>query len=222
MKNSVKVIFPNTLTLLNLLSGTIGIVFSFQGEFVYASLMIFLGGVFDFFDGFVARALKVNNPIGKDLDSLADIITFGLLPAFILFNYIGRGEVAYASFLIVAMSALRLAKFNNDPDQKKIFKGLPTPGLAIFFAALVLSDKLQGIGFVSNEVLILVLIIVMSVILVVPVRMLSFKFDGDYSWGKNWRKYVFVFLAFALIILFKWLGLAMGIILYIFYSLVLL
>ncbi len=182
--------------------------------------MIFLGAVFDFFDGFVARALKTVNPIGKDLDSLADIVTFGLLPGFIVFNYLGNSVLAYSGLLIAVLSALRLAKFNNDLEQKKIFKGLPTPALAIFFASLVLSDKLQGVVLPHREVVVVALVVVMSLLLVIPIRMLSFKFDGDYSWARNWKKYVFITLAVVLVIVLKWFGLSMVIILYIFYSLV--
>ncbi len=184
--------------------------------------MIFLGGVFDFFDGFVARALKVNNPIGKDLDSLADIITFGLLPSIIVYNYVGNSVLSYFGFMIVILSALRLAKFNNDPEQKRVFKGLPTPALAIFFASLVLADLQQGITLPYKDISITVLVVVMSLLLVAPIRLMSFKFDGDYSWRKNWAKYVFIILALLLIIVFKWLGLSIDIVLYIFYSLVVL
>lgn len=220
MKDRIKNIFPNTLTLLNLLSGTVGIILSFKGDFINASIMIFLGSFFDFFDGFIARLLKTVNPIGKDLDSLADIITFGLLPSFILYNYLSDSILSNFVFLIVLFSALRLAKFNNDTSQTLTFKGLPTPALAIFFASFIISLEKGQISFCCTNILLIGLAVFMSILLILPLPMKALKFKEDFSWQKNRSKYIFIFLAIILIIVFKYIGISLSVFLYIFYSLV--
>src|SRR5690606_34626216 len=118
----IKKHIPNALTCCNLLCGCVGIVEIFHGNMILSCLLIGLAGIFDFLDGFAARALKVTSPIGKDLDSLADVVTFGLLPSIIIYQLILRSTETIAemwmpniAFLIAIFSALRLAKFNNDP-----------------------------------------------------------------------------------------------------------
>ena len=149
---------PNTLTCCNLISGCIATGLAFCGDYSTALLFIVIGAAFDFFDGFAARLLGVSSPIGKELDSLADDITFGFAPATIVFSILGKllpagtacsagcplacvGQallpyLPYAAFLIAAFSALRLAKFNLDERQQTGFIGLPTPANALFWGAL--------------------------------------------------------------------------------------
>lgn len=150
----MKVFFPNLITSLNLLCGLFGIVFVFSEHIDYASCCILLAAVFDFLDGFLARLLKVNGDFGKQLDSLADLVTFGVLPALILFQMvsIGYGDyyipfterpivnvLAESSTLLVALfSAFRLAKFNLDSRQSYDFIGLPTPANALFVSSFAL------------------------------------------------------------------------------------
>ncbi|MBQ6732861.1 MAG: CDP-alcohol phosphatidyltransferase family protein [Paludibacteraceae bacterium] len=136
---------PNMVTCLNLLSGCVATVFALQGDAFTATIFIMAGAVFDFFDGFLARLLDAHSVIGKDMDSLADDITFGLAPAALMFSlfkqypYVtefGAIYVPYTAFLIAAFSAIRLAKFNNDARQTKSFIGLPTPANALLIAGI--------------------------------------------------------------------------------------
>ena len=136
---------PNMVTCLNLLSGCVANVFALQGDAFTATIFIMAGAVFDFFDGFLARLLDAHSIIGKDMDSLADDITFGLAPAALMFSlfkqypYVtefGATYVPYTAFLIAAFSAIRLAKFNNDARQTKSFIGLPTPANALLIAGI--------------------------------------------------------------------------------------
>lgn len=135
----IKRIIPNSLTCANLLCGSVSVFMATQGEFLGAFAFILAGGLFDFFDGASARWLKVPSPLGVQLDSLADDITFGLAPSMILFCYLKPiiGWWAFIALLIAAFSALRLAKFNIDERQTTSFIGLATPPNAIFWASLV-------------------------------------------------------------------------------------
>ena len=139
MANQITRHIPNFVTCCNLFSGCIASVMAFQAYYEAAILFIILGATFDFFDGMLARLLKVSGPLGKELDSLADDITFGLAPAMLLFCYLKPmiGWWALIALLIAAFSALRLAKFNIDERQTTSFIGLATPPNAIFWASLV-------------------------------------------------------------------------------------
>ena len=134
---------PNTITCLNLISGCIATYWAFQGDYRMALLFIVIGAVFDFFDGMVARLLHVSSPIGKELDSLADDITFGFAPSAIIFSYLSQFSILHSqlmpfmAFIMAAFSALRLAKFNLDERQALGFIGLPTPANALFWGALI-------------------------------------------------------------------------------------
>lgn len=154
---------PNTITLGNLLCGCLAIVKAFEGDLVWASYLVGIAAILDFFDGFAARMLKVSSPIGKDLDSLADMVTFGVVPGIIVFQmiknsnnsfylsdiYVGamqRGEnpSRFIAFMIPLFSAIRLAKFNNDTRQTESFIGLPTPANAIFICSFPLFLTIPG------------------------------------------------------------------------------
>ena len=134
---------PNAMTCGHLLCGCVGIVRVFEHDLITASYLIFLAALLDFGDGFVARLLKASSAMGKELDSLADMVTFGVLPAFMLFSLIGQeidnqSVLPYSAFSIAVFSALRLAKFNIDPRQTDSFIGLPTPANALVVASLPL------------------------------------------------------------------------------------
>ena len=159
---SIKKHIPNTITCCNLVSGCIATSFAFGGNPEMALLWIIIGAVFDFFDGMSARLLHVSSPIGKELDSLADDVTFGVAPATIVFSqlfvmeYPGfleplRPWLPYAAFIIAAFSALRLAKFNLDERQTTSFIGVPTPANALFsgFADCVQSKLARRIFMVG-------------------------------------------------------------------------
>lgn len=146
---------PNFITCLNLLMGCIGIAMVSQGFLIHGAFCIFIAAFFDLLDGLIARVLKVESKIGKDLDSLADVVSFGVLPALIVFNILqSRMKIeffpnqnlmelaswaAYAAFIIPIFSAIRLARFNNDPEQKFHFKGLPVPASGLIWASFALS-----------------------------------------------------------------------------------
>src|SRR5688572_25544027 len=130
---------PNFLTCCNLLCGCFGIVFLLEDRAVPAAYFVWVAGVFDFFDGFAARLLKVSSPIGRELDSLADMVTFGLLPGLIMYKLIGAHSDSdvfpYIGFMMAAFSALRLAIFNIDTRQSDSFIGLNTPANTFFISA---------------------------------------------------------------------------------------
>ena len=142
---------PNSITCCNLICGCIAVGSAYYGQYHYAVAMIVLGAVFDFFDGMAARALGVSSPIGKELDSLADVVTFGVAPSAILFHLFHevhypelpvpvKDILPFTAFLMAAFSALRLAKFNLDERQHFGFIGLPTPANALFWSSLVLGE----------------------------------------------------------------------------------
>ena len=147
----IKKHLPNSITCCNLISGCIATTFAFIGDAKLALCWIVIGAVFDFFDGMSARLLNVSSPIGKELDSLADDVTFGVAPATILFSELNVLEypgpllgikdfIPYIAFLMAAFSALRLAKFNLDERQTTSFIGLPTPANALFWGSLIVSN----------------------------------------------------------------------------------
>ena len=146
---AIKKHIPNTITCCNLISGCIAIAYAFSGKIEISFTWIIIGAVFDFFDGMSARLLKVSSPIGKELDSLADIVTFGVAPSTILFSKLGimsypslleslRGILPFIAYIMAAFSALRLAKFNLDERQTLGFIGLPTPANALFWGSLLI------------------------------------------------------------------------------------
>jgi CDP-diacylglycerol--serine O-phosphatidyltransferase len=226
---------PNTVTLLNLLSGSISVLLTLEGQMVWASAMIGLGAIFDFLDGMLARLLNARSPIGLQLDSLADVITFGLAPSFIMYQLMASGlgtdfqilgviPAALPAFLIVAFSALRLAKFNIDDSQQESFSGLPTPANAIFFASfplvLMQAQKLEQlliINLLQNYWILLSLTGIFSLLMVSSVPLLSLKFKS-LSLQENKLRYLLIFAAAALFITIKYLALPLIIIIYILLS----
>ncbi len=200
---------PNLLTLCNLLSGCAAVSVLFLGAgFAAAFWLVIAAAVFDFFDGFAARMLHVGSPIGKELDSLADMVSFGLVPAVVAFRMLamsgigeGLGWLAYGGFLIAAFSALRLAKFNVDERQTEEFRGLPTPACALFFVSLPMLDADWVAG---SYLLLLGLTVAFSVLLVCDMPMFSLKFKS-FGWKNNRLRYVFLFLS---VILIVWLRMA--------------
>mgnify|MGYP001737960953 FL=1 len=207
----VKRHIPNIITSFNLVSGCIATIFAVDGELLYALCFMLLGLLFDFFDGFTARLLGVSSPIGKELDSLADVITFGLVPSMMLFMTLQTYLpiiyeeypdamlyiVSILPFAIAAFSAVRLAKFNLDTRQSHSFIGLPTPANALFWAGLTNFLYRRPIHYYLVPVTIgtLILLIALSCwIMVSEVPMFALKFK-DFTWKDNKVRYCFMILA---------------------------
>lgn len=192
---------PNTITCLNLLSGCIAAVMAFQGRYDAALLFVLLSAVFDFFDGLAARALKAFSVIGKDIDSLADDISFGFVPGTIVYSLLGEmdysgfmasmeGWFPYLGFLIAAFSALRLAKFNNDTRQTCSFIGLAVPANALLWASLASGCHDWILGNV-HPLLLLAGIILSCYLLVSEIPMFSLKFKS-LRWKGNEVPFIFL------------------------------
>lgn len=208
----VKKHIPNAITCCNLFSGCIACVMAFNGAFDLAMGFIVLGAVFDFFDGMVARLLRVSSPLGVQMDSLADDITFGIAPATIVFNYMNdvlyypgylgcfSEIIPYMAFLIAVFSACRLAKFNVDTRQTNTFIGLPTPANALFWSSLVTGAGHWIFNLNAGWVLMIGLILLSSYLLVSEIPMFSLKFK-NFSWRCNKTRYVFLVVALPMLVL---------------------
>jgi CDP-diacylglycerol--serine O-phosphatidyltransferase len=201
---------PNTITCCNLLSGCVAATYAFEGVYTIAFVCIILGAVFDFFDDLTARALKVSSPIGKELDSLADVVTFGLAPATMVFSWLRECAdahlhmlpafvVPFLAFLLVAFSALRLAKFNVDERQTSSFIGLPTPANALFWGALVLGSHDKIVSSPFGWMLVVALVLLFSWLLVSEIPMFSLKFKS-LAWAPNRIAYIFLLVSLVLLI----------------------
>lgn len=231
MANAVTRHIPNAVTCLNLFSGCIACVMAFEAEFLWAACFIMLSAVFDFFDGMSARILHAYSPIGKELDSLADAISFGLAPAFIVFSLLSdenmyypdfivglKAYIPYCAFLIAVFSALRLAKFNVDERQSSSFIGLPTPANAIFWASFVAGFYSFLTSPVFNAIYLVILVVLFSGLMVMEVPMFSLKFK-NLSWKDNKIPFVFLFVCILLLVFLKVGGFAACIVWYILLSL---
>ena len=225
MANCITRHIPNALTCMNLFSGCIACVMAFHANFEMAMLFIVIGAVFDFFDGLAARLLHAYSNIGKDLDSLADDVSFGVAPALIVFSLFKQIDypdylsflanwLPYAAFLIAVFSALRLAKFNNDTRQTTSFIGLPVPANALFWASLVAGCKPIAS---YHPLLILALVCLFSWLLVSEIPMFSLKFK-NLSWKDNKIAFIFVIISAILLITLKIAGFAAVIVWYILLS----
>ena len=207
---------PNTLTCLNLVCGCLAIMGALKGNLETAAIFIIIAALFDFFDGFAARLLKVSSPIGKELDSLSDVVSFGVAPGMIIYAWLVRCTegisplhlgtayefLPFIALLVPALSAVRLARFNIDENQATSFLGLPTPANAMFLGFLPLAA--ERLVFLNNFWVVWLLTIVFSLLLVSRIWMLSLKFK-DFKWkGMNIARYVLLILGLALIPIFHW------------------
>ena len=223
---------PNTLTCCNLICGCIATHFALQAQLDMALFFIIAGAVFDFFDGFAARLLHVSSPLGKELDSLADDITFGFAPAAIVFTLLRAlfpttactagtcpvaGLIPYAAFLIAAFSALRLAKFNLDERQSTSFIGLPTPANALFWGSFILGwrDQLESSPWALPLLLVLILLSCYLLIAEIPMFALKFKHWG---WAENQLKYIFILCCIPILLVCGVAGISLIIVWYILVS----
>lgn len=225
--NAIVKNIPNSITCLNLLSGCFACIFAFQGQYDWVALCIGLSALFDFLDGMAARLLHAYSPLGKELDSLADLISFGLAPGLMVmhlmaYNSTFHGMAEYQSWwalsalLIPVFSALRLAKFNIDTRQTTSFIGLPVPANALFWIGIC-----QAVLHMASPVCgyaIVVLVIIFSLLLVSEIPMFSLKFK-NLKWKENYLRYLIIAVAAICLISLGLAGLAATIGLYIVLSL---
>jgi CDP-diacylglycerol--serine O-phosphatidyltransferase len=240
---------PNILTLLNLLSGTIAVFFAVKEELIVAALFVFLGIFFDFLDGFAARILKVQGELGKQLDSLADVVTSGVVPGIVLFQLIlsavsnnewtikGHGieelplkEYLSVIYLVSAIgllftlaAAYRLAKFNIDERQTNSFIGLPTPAAALVVLSIPFILNFSTHEFVTQLIqktwFLVVLTLILSYLMNAEIPLFSLKFK-DYSWKNNKVKFIFIIITLMLVITFQFIAIPLVILMYILLSLI--
>ncbi|HLT75231.1 MAG TPA: CDP-diacylglycerol--serine O-phosphatidyltransferase [Ohtaekwangia sp.] len=196
---------PNFLTCCNLICGCIGIVFLLENRGVPAAYFVWASCVFDFLDGFAARVLKVSSPIGKELDSLADVVSFGVLPACVMYKLIGASGTSeilpFFGFTIAAFSALRLAIFNVDTRQSDSFIGLNTPANTLFISSLPLLP-MSVVPWLFQPMVLIIITFVFSLLLVSPLHFFAFKFK-NYSWADNKVRFTFLLVSVLLIIALK-------------------
>ena len=210
MANRITRHIPNTLTCLNLFSGCIACVMAFEARYEAALGFIILSAAFDFFDGMMARVLNAHSAIGKDLDSLADDISFGVAPSLIVFSLFKEmnypeamasmaSYFPYLAFLLAVFSALRLAKFNNDTRQTSSFVGLPVPANALFWASLATGGHSWLTSDSLYPICLLLLVGLFSWLLVSEIPMFSLKFK-NLSWKDNKVSFVFLIACIPLLL----------------------
>ena len=243
----IKRFIPNFVTLLNLFCGSIAVLFAVNNDFVSAAFFVFLGIFFDFFDGFLARKLSVQSELGVQLDSLADMVTSGLVPGIVMFKLIAlatnepamasgnewAGSMQWSGFnialfpliglFVTLASAYRLAKFNIDEDQQTYFKGLPTPANTLLIVSLPLimefqnSDAMNAI--ILNKWFLIILTMLSCYLLNSNIKLFALKFK-DWSFKTNAVRYIFIILSLVLLIVFQFAAIPLVILLYICLSLV--
>ncbi len=235
MANFITKHIPNTITSCNLICGCIATLFAFNGYYIEAFAFIVAGAVFDFFDGMSARLLGVSSPIGKELDSLADVVSFGVAPSAMVFMFLGElcsihwntplvtfspaltKIVPYFAFVMAAFSALRLAKFNLDERQTSSFIGVPTPANTLFWASLIVGMHDFLIPSVWTIPAVLVLILLSSYLLIAELPLFALKFK-HWGWRGNEIKYIFVLSCIPLLWFFRLSGFAAIIVWYVILS----
>lgn len=226
---SVKKHIPNLFTLGNLLSGTLAILYVVEDDFKMAAFMVILGIVFDFFDGFLARLLGVSGELGKQLDSLADMVTSGVVPGILMLKLIplstnfsaSYGYLSYLGLLLTLAAAYRLAKFNIDTRQSDSFIGLPTPAMSLFVVSLPLIKMNTGsqmvLDMLNNQYVLIGITLVLAVIMNIELRLFSLKMK-NYGLKDNWIKYLFLVVSVLLIVTLHYLSVPLIIILYVLVS----
>jgi CDP-diacylglycerol--serine O-phosphatidyltransferase len=232
--NKIKRNIPNAITCGNLLCGCLAIVQAFNSDLIWAAYLVGIAAVLDFFDGFTARLLHVTSPIGKDLDSLADMVTFGVVPGVVMFQLLKVSTLLivshpiwlyapYIAFLIPVFSGIRLAKFNNDVRQIESFIGVNTPANSMLICSLPLiigtgeQSQTAMAAFILNPYLLMGLTVVMSFLLVSELPVFSFKFKS-FDWVGNEISFVFLILAILLLATLQFVGIPLVIILYVLMS----
>jgi CDP-diacylglycerol--serine O-phosphatidyltransferase len=207
---NLKAQLPNFITLLNLLSGVLGILWVLEGQLLYGAYFVILSACFDFLDGFAARLLKVQSDMGKELDSLADVVSFGVLPGILLYSLTKAQTdsqfLPYLTLIVPMLSAYRLAKFNLDTRQSDRFIGLPTPANALLLSTLphLVAHWPELAPWITSPIALVVIAWVTSILLVSELPLIALKFKNS-SFSDNTYRYTLLFLgAFC----FAWLQLA--------------
>ncbi|KAF9657722.1 CDP-alcohol phosphatidyltransferase family protein [Tenacibaculum sp. Mcav3-52] len=239
---NIKKYIPNLLTLGNLLCGTIATIFAIKGDFFATAILVMLGILFDFFDGFAARMLKVQGELGKQLDSLADMVTSGVVPGIVMMQmlvnaldidavgYFGVDEygatgsnLPYLGLLLTLGAGYRLAKFNIDERQSDSFIGVPTPAMSLFVISLPLIAQFDKesflIGFIENQYFLILITILFTYLMNAEIPLFSLKFKNFY-FKDNVIKYVFLTLSVILIVTLKIVAIPMIILSYVILSIV--
>jgi CDP-diacylglycerol--serine O-phosphatidyltransferase len=228
---NIKKHIPNSITLLNLLCGCIAMVFVTKSDFEMAFYFVCLGIFLDFFDGFFARLLKVSGPLGLQLDSLADMVTSGVVPGYVMYFLLSNSQheisasplLPYMGFIITMGSCYRLAVFNIDTRQTNSFIGLPTPANALFILSLPLvlkySDSLLILEVLTNQWVLLLITLFSAYILNAEIPLFSLKVK-KFSFKHNALQIVFLFLSFLLLVFFQYAGIPLIIISYVLLSIV--
>jgi CDP-diacylglycerol--serine O-phosphatidyltransferase len=220
----IKKHIPNTLTCLNLICGCLAIIATFHKSFELAAALVVIAAIFDFFDGMVARLLNAHSEIGKQLDSLADMVTFGVVPGFIMYQLIiftigsqvnapnkdsAMWYIAYFAFIIPVFSAVRLAKFNIDTRQNDSFIGLPTPANTLFIVSLPMILIHGHVAVVNewlmNPIFLCVICVLQSYLMNAELPLIALKFK-HFKWKENQYRYILILSALPLILLLKYLS----------------
>ncbi|MEN8913315.1 MAG: CDP-alcohol phosphatidyltransferase family protein [Polaribacter sp.] len=219
---------PNLITLGNLYCGTIATIFAVQENFELAALFVVLGIVFDFFDGFAARLLNVSGELGKQLDSLADMVTSGVVPGIIMYHLLdnvssGVPALKYFGLLLTVGACYRLAKFNIDTRQSDSFIGLPTPAMSLFIISLPLIQEYTTIEFVqyliSNHYFLLIITFLLTYLMNAELPLFSLKFK-NYNFKNNVVKYLFLITSLTLLLSVKYIAIPLVILLYVVLSMI--
>ena len=243
---NIKAFIPNFITLLNLFSGSVAVIFAVNNHFIFAAFFVFLGIFFDFFDGLLARKLNVQSDLGLQLDSLADMVTSGLVPGIVVFKLLELASnskavtsidewsetmqwtgytfnlLPFIGLFITLASAYRLARFNLDEEQQSYFKGLPTPANALLILSLPLILEFQNNDLINSIILnkwfLIVLTILSCYILNSSVKLFALKFK-NWSFKSNAVRYIFIILSIVLLVVLHFAAIPVIIILYILLSL---
>jgi len=219
-----RIIIPNGLTVLNLTAGLIAILRASNNDLLWAGIFIVAAAFFDFFDGFFARALNAQTAMGKDLDSLADMVSFGVAPSVIWYNYalnFGDHWHNYLALVIGICAAIRLAKFNNDPRQSESFIGLPSPSVGLLVASVPFMleyDQFNVSLLLSSSWLISIFPCICGILMISNLPLFALKFKS-FSWEENKMRYGFIILSIGFIALFNFFALPLILTTYILLSL---
>lgn len=228
---AIKKHIPNFITLLNLFSGCIAVVYAANSNFELAFFFVCLGIFLDFFDGFFARLFKVSSPLGLQLDSLADMVTSGVAPGYVMFMMLQKSQFeisahpmfAYLGFIITLGSCYRLANFNIDTRQTDSFIGVPTPANALFIMSLPLvlqhSDSLFALEFLTNQIVLIIISVGSVYLLNAEIPLFSLKVK-KFTFKDNSLQIVFLLVAFLLVFLFEYGGIPLTILFYVMLSII--
>ena len=229
---------PNLLTLGNLFCGAVAVMYAVQGDFEIAGLLVVAGIIFDFFDGFAARVLGVSGDLGKQLDSLADMVTSGVVPGIIMFYLISENQtgtemltnpvnvvnfIPFIGLILTLGAGYRLAKFNIDTRQSDSFIGLPTPAMSLFVISLPLILKYSESAFINNIIentyFLILVTVALTYLMNAELPLFSLKFK-EYSFKNNIVKYLFILISVFLILCLKVISIPIIIVFYVLLSII--